>query len=135
MPTFQLNKMIRDDMIAMYEALGQKAVYRLLEGEELAAATIKKIVEEAEEIPADGDRVTIIKEIADVKQGLIDLQAYYDISDEEVDQARLKKLAAKGGFACGVFVETLTLKDDDTWVAYYRAEPDKYPEIVAPQGI
>lgn len=128
MPTFQFNKMIRDDMIAMYEVLGQKATYRILKGEELVAATIQKIVEEAEEIPVDGDRQTILKEIADVKQGLIDLQVHFDISDKEVEQARVKKLTKKGGFARGVFVETLTLSDDDEWVAYYRAEPSKYPE-------
>lgn len=129
MPTFQLNKMIRDDMIAMYGALGQKAVYRKLEGDELIAAIIQKIVEEAEEIPADGDRKTIIKEIADVKQGLIDLQAQLAISDDEIEQVRVAKLAEKGGFMQGIFVETLTLRDDDSWVAYYRAEPEKYPEI------
>lgn len=129
MPTFQFNKMIRDDMIAMYEAIGQKATYRTLKGKELVTATIQKIIEEAKEIPADGDRQTILKEIADVKQGLIDLQTHFAISDEEVEQARGKKLTEKGGFARGVFVETLTLDDNDKWVVYYRAEPGKYPEL------
>ncbi len=128
MPTFRFNKMIRDNMIAMYEAMGQKATYRTLKGKELVVATIQKIVEEAEEIPADGDRQTILKEIADVKQGLVDLQAHFAISDKEIEQARVKKLTKKGGFARGIFVETLTLGDNDEWVAYYRAEPAKYPE-------
>lgn len=131
MPTFRFNKMIRDNMIAMYEAMGQKATYRTLKGKELIVATIQKIVEEAEEIPSDGDKQKVTKEIADVQQGIVDLQAHFGISDEEVERARIKKLTEKGGFARGVFVETLALSDNDEWVAYYRAEPGKYPELDA----
>lgn len=129
MPTFQFKKLIRDDMIPMYEVVGQKAVYRYLTGQEFTAALIKKVVEEADEIPLDADRETALKEIADVMQALIDLQAQYGISDEEIERVRLSKLAEKGGFARGVFVETLTLRDDDSWVSYYRDEPDKFPEL------
>ena len=116
-------------MIAMYEELGQVAVYRTLSGDALIEAVIQKIIEEVKEVPINGDRNVIIKEIADVQQGLVDLMSHLCISDTEVEGARLAKLAKKGGFARGVFVETLTLSDDDSWTDYYRAEPDKYPEI------
>ncbi|MEO5949938.1 MAG: DUF1653 domain-containing protein [Candidatus Saccharimonadales bacterium] len=129
MVTIRFDKLIRGAMLPMYEMLGQKAEFVVLRGDKLAAAIIKKIVEEAQEIPASGDIDKIITEIADVEQGLIDLKKLHGISDEQVETARLAKLAEKGGFSEGIFVHTLTLDEDDKWVSYYRNEPDKYEEM------
>lgn len=137
MPTFHFNKLIRGKLTGMYDELNQKIVSRRLIGRELLLQLRTKVVEETEEIPLEdvklpleGDkRTAIIREIGDVKQGLQDMQELLGISDEEVEVARLEKLEQKGGFAEGIFVETIELKDDDPWVEYYRKEPQKYPEV------
>ncbi len=38
-----------------------------------------------------------------------------------------------GVFAGRVYIETVTLADDDPWVVYYAAHPELFPEIVQPK--
>lgn len=129
MPTFAFHKLIRDKLPTMYAELNQRTVSRKLNGVEWLQALRTKLIEEAAEIPLEADnKEEIVGEISAVEQVLRDLKAALGISDQEVEAARLQKFAKKGGFSEGVFVETIELSDDDEWVAYYRQEPDKYPE-------
>lgn len=130
MPTFIFNKIVRDKMPEKYDELEQEIVARRLMGKELLVQLRNKLVEECEELPITGDnRASIIAEVSDVEQVLKDLKVLLNIKDEDVEAARLEKLVKKGGFSDGIFVEQISLNDDDEWVAYYRAEPEKYPEI------
>lgn len=130
MPTFIFNKIVRDKMPEKYDELEQEIVARRLMGKELLVQLRNKLVEECEELPITGDnRASIIAEVSDVEQVLKDLKVLLNIKDEDVEAARLEKLAKKGGFSDGIFVEQISLNDDDEWAAYYRAEPEKYPEI------
>lgn len=130
MATFSFQKLIRDKILDEHIKAGHDIKYRMLGGEELIAALRKKLHEEADEIPvrtkADDE---IIEEIADVKQIIADLEAHYEINDEQVEMVRQRKFDKKGGFACGVYVESVTLPESDEWVKYYRAAPEKYPEL------
>lgn len=130
MPTFHFNKLVRGKLPEIYDGLNQKITFRRLIGKELLSQLRAKIVEEVSEIPIESDdRVAIIDEIGDAEQGLEDMKTLLKISDDEVEAARLEKLERKGGFTDGIFVETIELEDDDTWVDYYRKEPNKYPEV------
>lgn len=129
MPTFGFNKLVRDKLPGIYDELNQKIVFRRIVGRELLLQQRAKLVEEAEEIPIDGnDRSEIISEISDAQQVIDDMKALLKISDEEVEAARLEKFNQKGGFLNGVFVEMIELKDGDPWIDYYRKEPHKYRE-------
>ena len=129
MPKFALNKLVRDKMPKMYENIDQKAVVRRFTDDELAKALSKKIIEEAKELSVLKNKPEIVNEIADIQQALYDLKTLHGISDNEVIEAQAVKKAEKGGFLGGYFVEVLELEDDDKWIAYYRQEPEKYPEI------
>lgn len=130
MSRFQFRKLIRDKILALHLAEGHEVEYRNLAGVELKTMLRQKIHEEADEIPIreiiDDE---VIEEISDVQQALDDLKQQYGISDEQVRTAQTAKHNKKGGFADGVFIESVELPEDDKWVAYYRASPDKYPEI------
>lgn len=129
MPRFRFQKLVRDKLPSSYAALDQKIVSRRLVGKELRNALRAKLIEEAAEIPfEDGSRKDLVNEISDVQQVLDDMKSACGLSDEEVARAQEKKLMKKGGFAEGVFVETIELNDDDEWVDYYRKDPEKYPE-------
>lgn len=129
MPSFRFNKLVRDKLPEMYGELNQKIVSRRLVGRELLIQLRAKLVEESAEIPIeDDDREAIIREISDAKQAIKDMQELLNITDEEVEAARLEKFDKKGGFLDGVFVELIELEDNDEWVEYYRKEPYKYPE-------
>lgn len=129
MAKFILNKLVRDKLVAEYEQLGQKAKYRKLTKDEHLAELKRKIIEEAREIPTEAEKDKIAGEIADVQQALDDLKALADITDTQVADLQRAKLAKRGGFLTGSFVESLTLKEGDEWVDYYRREPGIFIEV------
>ena len=66
-----------------------------------------------------------------MRQILKDLCAEEGISEEEVEIARAKKAARKGGFREGRYIESVTIPDeDDEWAQYCRKSPEKYPERI-----
>ena len=130
MPTFLFNKLIRDKILQMHIDVGHTITYENLKGEALKAKLRDKLHEEADEIPIrDKKDDEVIEEISDVQQVLDDLKAQYGISDEQVREAQAAKFNKKGGFADGVFIESVTLPERDEWVKYYRKSPEKYPEV------
>ena len=129
MPKFKLNKLVRNKLREQYESDGQKAIYKKLSLSEHKLALKNKIIEEVSEIKLDDQLPNIISEIADVQQAIDDLKGLYNINSEQIDSVKKSKLDKKGGFAGGVFVETLELNDDDEWIDYYRKQPDIFPEI------
>lgn len=130
MPTFSFQKLIRDKILDLHIQEGHDIKYKFLSGEALIAALREKLHEEADEIPVRAKvDDEIVEEIADVKQILADIQAQYGVSDEAVEKVRAQKFDKKGGFEKGIYIESVTLGEDDKWTAYYRAAPDKYPEI------
>lgn len=130
MPTFRFNKLVRDKMPELYAAMNERIVSKKLTGKELLAALKDKMVEEAGEMPVESDeRQALINELADVEQVMDDFKQVLGITDDEIGQAKQVKLQKKGGFSEGIFVETITLENEDEWVAYYRGEPEKYLEL------
>lgn len=130
MPTFKFNKLVRDKFRPIYDRLDQTIQTRELSDSELKAAIRNKIIEEAAELPIDSASTEdIAGELADIQQALDDLVATCGVSSERIASKKAAKFAEKGGFREGLFVETITLHDDDEWVQYYRNEPEKYPEI------
>lgn len=129
MPTFKLSKLVRDKLPAIYKSFGQKALTRKLSKAQLSKALVDKIIEETSEITDQTSKPELIEEISDIQQVIDDLKLLHGISDSEVTEVQAKKKAKKGGFSQGVYIETITLKDDDVWVEYYRKDPTKFPEI------
>lgn len=130
MPVFKFDKLVRDKMPQIYERFNQTIRSRLLDKNELRRALREKLIEEAQEIPVvDGSREDTIAELADVEQLMDDLKKLLDVTSEEIAVVKMGKLAEKGGFSEGIFVESIEMSDDDKWVEYYRKEPLKYPEI------
>lgn len=130
MPKFRFNKLVRDKLPEIYNNLNQTIISRRIAGRELLEKLQNKLVEESAEIPVrSGDRSEIISELSDVRQVMFDMQSQLDITDDDIEVARLKKFDKKGGFSDGVYVEAITLTDDDPWVEYYRNQPEKYEEI------
>ncbi|MBL8159573.1 hypothetical protein JNJ66_03890 [Candidatus Saccharibacteria bacterium] len=43
--------------------------------------------------------------------------------------AQADKNQKNGAYNQGLFMETLAIDEDNSWTAYYRKDPVKYPEI------
>lgn len=129
MPKFELNKLVRDKLVDDYEKSNQLAEYKKLTPIDHKFELIRKIIEEASEIKVDSSQDEIISEIADIRQAIDDLSELCGISNEQIEFKKQTKFDKKGGFKAGVYVTTITLKDDDEWVSHYRKSPDIFPEI------
>lgn len=99
--------------------MGQDPEHRTLEPEEKKEALLQKITEEA----GEGD----LPDLLEVIEALAELEGK---SFEEIREAQLAKRKKVGGFKDGTYVGSLTLSDDDKWVEYYAAEPERFPEII-----
>lgn len=126
MPTFQLRKLVRDGHIAHYREAGQVADYRQLDKKEHILRLIDKIAEEIREVAASD---TPADELADAQQALDDLATLLGEDRQSIAAAQARKLANNGGFGGGYYVESLYCDEADEWTAYYRREPDRFPEI------
>lgn len=125
---FKFAKLVRDKIVSNQLASGAKPSFRQLSPDEHKRALINKIIEEAGEIiQATSD--TVVAEIADVQQALDDLKAKYGITDKAVRQAQQLKNDKNGAFQKGHFIEYVEVDEGDPWADYYRANPDRYPEI------
>jgi len=129
---FKLSKLIRDGLPEIYEKLGHKAELRHLLGDELHAALTTKITEEALELPLPGptNAQEQLSELGDVLQALQDTAAARGFKMENVEKARATKFAQKGGFAGGIYAETIAVpEDDEEWLSYFRSSPDRFQEL------
>lgn len=128
MPTFKLNKLIRDGLKEIYANNGQTAIYKKITSAEHKNYLVSKIIEEASEIPLNATNQEIIDEIADVRQVLEDLMMLCNIDESQVETAKQKIFDKKRGFSEATFIKTLELSDNDPWIEYYRKNPDLFPE-------
>lgn len=130
MPKFIMNKLIRDKLVPKFEKHQQRATYKPLNHQELLESLREKIIEEAHELPTDGNTEELIAELADVYQALADFERLNNIGHAAVEAMMVRKFEEKGGFEGGHFVTEIELPEDDPWNDYFRKDPAKYPEIL-----
>jgi predicted house-cleaning noncanonical NTP pyrophosphatase (MazG superfamily) len=128
MPTFKFSKLVRDKIVEQQIASGAKPSYRQLSAAEHKQELVRKIVEEAQEIAQAGPE-EVASEIADVQQALDDLKEKYGLTDEDIAKAGRVKNDKNGAFKQGLFVDYVAVDESNKWVAYYRKNADRYPEI------
>ena len=129
MPTFQFNKLVRDNIAEWHRESGHEPTVTILQGKDLKAALCDKLHEEADEVHAAATRDELVEEIADVQQVIDDLLMHNKISLAELKAVQTKKREKKGGFTKGIYIENVYMPNDhDKWAAYCRKNPEKYPE-------
>lgn len=127
MPKFRLGKLVRDKIVDLQIASGQKPIYRVADKEEHKHLLAAKLAEEVSEaLAANPERAA--EELADAQQALDDLAELLDVSKETLIKEQQAKNGKNGGFKRGVYVDSLELSDDDPWLNYYRSDPRRFPE-------
>lgn len=127
MRTFILNKLVRDGIVPNIRQLGGTADARRLDGAEFEAKLLEKFQEELAELRA-ADTSEAAGEIGDLYE-LLDCLAIVKGTTPELSRAAQAKRKSKmGGFEDRQYVETITIPDDDPWVEYYVANPERYHE-------
>lgn len=131
--TFKLSKLVRDKIPELFDTLHHTTRTRRLEGTELVTALKAKLIEEATELAqtSPSDQKHELEELADILQVLLDMTAARGLTMETVETVRQAKFDVKGGFNHGIFVDTVCVpSDDEKWLAYYRANPERFPEQI-----
>jgi hypothetical protein len=103
--------------------------YRELDKQEFRRELLRKVHEEADEIPlGDNQRNESLKELADLQEVVDALRQDFGFSTEQVQEEMARKKQDKGGFDKRHYIEYNDLKDDSKWVEVFRAQPEKYHE-------
>lgn len=121
MRIFKMKKLVRDKIVEKIEERGNKVESKTLNDREYIEELKIKLKEELEELNevSVGDRENFKNELADI-QLLVDyVLKVNNISKEELFEFQKEKCDKMGGFDKRIFVETVSLLDDDDWVEYY----------------
>lgn len=135
MPTFRLDKLVRTKLLQMFKELDQQAEVTELSGGVLEKALVAKLVEEIGELQAT--KQLDVKELADLLQIIHDAAFVAGSSPEQLEALRVQRAQDRGGLIeerdggefVGYHVGTLSCRDGDSWIDYYRKEPERFPEI------
>lgn len=107
MPTY--DKLVRDRIPAIIEADGGRPVVRTLDDREYQLALQSKLIEEFGEFLA----VPSAEELADIAEVLRALTAAFGFDPDEVEAARLRKRAERGGFDERLFLHQVDEQTDE----------------------
>jgi len=125
MKTFRLNKLVRDGIVLEMERSGQIVSYEILGKHEYIAALRDKLLEEMSEF--DAYHQSALEELADIEEVLRHLVAELDPKNNKFEKIKSDKAAKMGVFKKRIFVESVSLEDNDPWAAYYEKEPERFP--------
>ncbi len=133
MPTFRFAKLVRDKIVRQMQSNGQEPVYRVLGWLEYLRELGRKLMEEATELPVDDaasiDTAALLDELADVQEVVDCFLAAIGRTKEELAAAQVAKKTKAGSFTARLYVETVRSPEASSWTQYYRAQPDRYPEV------
>jgi predicted house-cleaning noncanonical NTP pyrophosphatase (MazG superfamily) len=128
---FYFEKLVRDKVVddCLKDEKVLRTEWRQLGNDEYIRELVKKSIEEAEEIPLDSnDRAIALEEIADFQTVIDALRIAMGFSEQEVQEAKDRKATKKGDFTARRYIEYVDLADNSEWIAYFRAQPEKYRE-------
>lgn len=129
MITFRCDKLVRDNTLKRFKAGGVTPQYKIVSNTELFDAFNRKIIEEAHEVHDATNRQEMVEELADVLEVIDGLCKAQGILPEEIATAKKAKRTVRGGFERGIYIDTIQMEEGNSKAQYFRATPEKYPEI------
>lgn len=126
---FKCKKLIRDNMPKILEVKDVSVVWHHMNNNEYLAALKEKLFEEAHEVATATTREELLEELSDVAEVIYALAQVNNFTASDIENARQKKYASKGGFEQKVYCNYFEIDEDNKTIEYYRARPNDYPEI------
>ena len=103
-------KMVRDKVPEIMKKEGCTGIItKTLDIDDYEKALALKLEEEAKEAAVEvrlSDREAVIEELADLKEVMLSISTYMEITEEEMEAYREKKKELKGGFVEGIWLES-----------------------------
>ena len=127
--TYRCDRLTRDRTLERLENVGGTVTHRILARDAFEHELRKKLLEEAHELLDARTTEEQTSEFADVLEVLAALQTFYTLDQTAIEHKRAEKMAARGGFANGLFIETMELPVGSSFEVYCSENKDKYPEV------
>lgn len=125
MRRYEFNKLIRSKLPARMVSEGVVVNMISLNNDEYASKLKLKLVEEANEVAESAKRERVVQELADVTEVILALSQVYDITSEEIETERQKKLEINGHFAPENYVNYIEVAEDNKQVIDYLDNKDR----------
>jgi predicted house-cleaning noncanonical NTP pyrophosphatase (MazG superfamily) len=129
MPTYALNKLVRNLAAQTMEADGATVAHHTLEADAFVAALHEKLREEVAELAAAQGSPAYVDELADVLELIHTLAEAHAIPLPDLEARRAAKAAKRGSFSQRTFITTVACPAGNPWDAYFAATPDKTPQV------
>lgn len=126
MRRFYLEKLVKDKVFLNMQELKQKVTYRKLSDKEFLLALQAKLLEEAKEFDLHDPKAA--NELADLLEVVEQIGVTIGKDFAELREIQRKRRNERGKFDKKIYIEYLELNDEDPWVKYYAAEPERFPE-------
>ncbi len=98
------NKLIRDKILEIIRAAGERPYWRILNGKEYLREIKKKILEEVKELIGAKDKKGIIDEIVDIQELTDALISETGLTKSEIKKQQKIKNKKRGGFKKRLFL-------------------------------
>jgi predicted house-cleaning noncanonical NTP pyrophosphatase (MazG superfamily) len=129
MRKFKFQKLVRDLIIDQMIFGGAEPTYHELSNEEHLGELKKKVLEEASEMNIN-DKDELLKELADLQEVIDALVKTINKTPTDLKSAQDRKHQKAGGFDRKLYIDHVSVLDDDPWIKHFLDNPDRYPEII-----
>jgi len=126
---FKVDKLIRDNMPDILRGYGITVYEKQLDHPDYIRGLKDKLKEECDEALSASEPEAILEELADLTEVIIALAEANGYSHDQLRAARIAKKELKGGFENRTYNAFIEIPTNNPKAAYYRAQPDKYPEM------
>ena len=129
MPTYTLNKLVRNLAAHTMEADGATVMQHTLEPAAFVAALHNKLCEEVAELSAAQGTPAYADELADVLEIIHTLAEAHALALPDLEARRAAKATKRGSFSQRTFISSVACPAGNPWDAYFAAEPARYPVV------
>ena len=126
---FKVDKLIRDKIPEITLIDGVETFTRELGTDEYIKRLNDKLIEEAKEVIQAKDKMEVAEELADVLEVINAIASVSNLSFQDIEDVRLRKKAAKGGFETGIYCSFIEMPGNHQRVSHYLSRSEEYPEV------
>lgn len=126
---FKVDKLIRDKLPEIMRASGIEVLERAMDKNEYIKSVKDKLLEETNEVIRANSKDELIEELGDLYEMLMVLASEYKIDVMQIKNSIEQKQQEKGAFNKRIYNAYVEIESGHPTLAYYRARPEKYPEM------
>lgn len=128
---FFLNKLVRDNIVELFKKEGiESSSFTLEDDNDYLEALTQKLIEELQEVFSAENTEELLEELVDIEDVLVAFKALLKLDQKDIEAARAKKLAEKGGFKKRCFIEYIDVPESNKErIEYFEKKASLFPDL------